>query len=81
MFLDHAYWCLHQIHEVIFTNPEGEARGVGEYYRVCLDEDTSRHDLTVLYPTDIATYLQPLQHTRVPLPVNPRLFQQLSLDL
>ena len=57
-----------QIHEVIFTNPEGEARGVGEYYRVCLDEDTSRHDLTVLYPTHIATYLQPLQHTRaVPL--------------
>ena len=26
-----SYWCLHQIHEVIFTNPEGEARGVGEY--------------------------------------------------
>ena len=55
---------------------------ISSYTRlVCLDEDTSRHDLTVLYPTHIATYLQPLQHTRVPLPVNPRLFQQLSLDL
>ena len=51
---------------MVTANPEGEALGVGE----CIDEDISRHDVTVLYP--ITAHMC----------ASSQLFQQqLSLDL
>ena len=42
---------LSEIHEVIFNNPEGGARGVIEYYRVYFRmKPACRHALAGLYP-------------------------------